>query len=72
MPWRGAFNEYPQQMFSLRNKKKYQYFLVEKCALSRAMVPYLLYLKVSEEIYIYVGLCFKFSSSSSSFYLQFL
>ena len=29
-PQRGASNEYPQHMFSWRNKKKYQHFLVEK------------------------------------------
>ena len=37
-PRRGASNEYPQRMFSLRNRKKYRYFLVEKSALSRAMI----------------------------------
>ena len=29
-PRQGASNEYPQHMFSWRNNKKYQYFLIEK------------------------------------------
>ena len=29
-PHRGAYNEYPQSMFSCRNKKKYQYLSDEK------------------------------------------
>ena len=39
VPHRGASNEYPQNMFVLKNKKKYRYFLVEKSTLSRAMIP---------------------------------
>ena len=41
-PQRGASNEYPQHMFSWRNKKKYQYFWIEKSALTSAMVDSLL------------------------------
>ena len=33
----GTSNEYPQHMFLLRNKKNIDTFLVEKCALARAM-----------------------------------
>ena len=29
MPHQGASNEYPQHMFSWRNKKKYEYFWIE-------------------------------------------
>ena len=30
MPWHGAFNEYPQYMFSWRNKKIISTFQLEK------------------------------------------
>ena len=37
MLWPRRFYEYPQCMFSWRNKKKYQHFWIEKSILSRAM-----------------------------------
>ena len=37
-PHQGTSNEYPQHMFSWRNKKKYQYFWTEKSILSRDVV----------------------------------
>ena len=40
-PRRGASNEYPQHMFSSRNKKNIDTFWLQKSALSRAMLPYL-------------------------------
>ena len=37
MPHRGTSNEYPQHMFSWRNKKNSNTFWLEKCALPEAM-----------------------------------
>ena len=36
----GAYNEYPQYMFSWRNQKKYQYILVDIRSLFGAMKMY--------------------------------
>ena len=37
VPWRGTPNEYPHHMFTWRNKKKFNIFLVGKSTLSGVM-----------------------------------
>ena len=40
-PHRGTYNEYPQSMFSCRNKKKYQYIIwsdAESCNLESGLL----------------------------------
>ena len=48
-PHRGASHEYPQLIF-VKKLEKYRYFLVEKCALSRLMNNFILFLFLHENI----------------------